>query len=84
VDFEGTHTKTFISSASKAIHTGLNASNIIGVVANGSTLDLYVNKRKIASQTDSTYSHGTIALFANLYFKHPTEVVYSNARVWKF
>ena len=84
VDFTSTNSKTLISGSSSAIHTGLNASNVIAVVANGSTLDLYVNMQKIASVTDSTSSRGVIGLIAYLSYNNPTEVVYSNARVWKF
>ncbi len=42
-------------NSSSAIHTGLNQSNLIGVVANGSTLDLYVNNQKIDSVSDSAH-----------------------------
>ncbi len=66
-----------------AIHTGLNASNVIAVVANGNTLDLYVNMQKIASVTDSTYNHGIIGLIADP-TNNPTELVYINAKGWKF
>ena len=68
-------------NSSSAIHTGLNQSNLIGVVANGSTLDLYVNNQKIDSVSDGTYSHGQIALAADA-SNDPTEVAFNNARVW--
>jgi hypothetical protein len=68
-----------------AIHTGLNQSNLIAVVAQGSTLDLYVNQQKFDSISDSTYSHGHIGLAAEGFSGDhpPTEVVFSNAKVWK-
>jgi len=83
VDNTGANAKALASNSSSAINIGLNASNVIAVVANGSTLDLYVNKQKIASVTDSSYSHGRIGLSAWA-VNNPTEVVYSNARAWTF
>lgn len=78
---DNTHSNTLTSNSSSAIHTGLNHSNVIAVVANGSTLDLYVNNQKIYSRSDSTYSHGQIGFIADA-SNNPTEVVYSNAKVW--
>ncbi len=74
--------KTLTSNSSSAIKTGLNQSNLIAVVANGSTLDLFVNGQKIDSVLDSTYSHGQIGVVADA-TNNQTEVVYSNAKVWK-
>ena len=66
------------------INTDLNQSNLIAVVANGGTLDLYVNRQRIDSISDSTYSHGQIGLVAQSQSgENPTEVVYSNAKVWQ-
>ena len=73
-------------ASSSAVHQGLGQTNVIAVVAKGSTITLYVNRQQIASVTDSTYSHGQIGLVAAAYSTggHPTEVVYSNAKVWTF
>jgi len=66
------------------INTDLNQSNLIAIVANGSTLDLYVNRQRIDSISDSTYSHGQIGLAAQSQSgENPTEVAYSNAKVWQ-
>ncbi len=66
-----------------AIHTGLNQQNTIAVVANAIGMDLYVNRKLIlnGSVKESTYSHGQIAVAADAE-PMPTEVVFSNARVW--
>ncbi len=69
------------SGSNTAINTGLNQSNIVAVVANGSTIDLYVNNQKIESVNDSTYSQGQIGVSA-VELNNPTEVVFSNAKVW--
>jgi serine/threonine protein kinase len=74
------YSNELIDNSSSAIHTGRYQSNLIAVVANGSTLDLYVNNEKIDSVSDSTYSQGEIGVVA--FNKSPTEVVFSNAKVW--
>jgi eukaryotic-like serine/threonine-protein kinase len=53
------------SSSSTAINTGLNQTNLIAVVANGSNIDLYVNNQHIDSISDSTYSQGEIGVAAS-------------------
>lgn len=73
--------KLIDNASSAVIHTGLNQSNLIAVVANGSTLDLYVNNQRIDSVSDSTSSQGEIGVEAS-YQTGPTEVVFSNAKVW--
>src|SRR6266704_1944750 len=69
------------SGSSAAIKTGLNQSNLVAVVASGSTIDLYVNNHKIDSVSDNSYGSGQIGVAAT-YLKSPTEVVFSNAKVW--
>lgn len=81
VDNTGTNAKTLISDLSLDITTGLNVSNLIAVVASGSTLELYVNNQKIASTSDGSYSQGEVGLVAGS-FSNPTQVAYKNAKVW--
>ncbi|HXZ06011.1 MAG TPA: zinc ribbon domain-containing protein [Ktedonobacteraceae bacterium] len=72
------------SQPNSAINAGFNKSNLVAVVAQGSILDLYVNQQKVDSISDPTFSHGKIGVVADGFpTNHPTEVVYSNARVWK-
>ncbi len=68
------------------INRGLGQTNLIAVVANGNTITAYVNNVKVASVTDSTYSHGRIWFVANPLAKsgHSTEIAFSNAKLWKF
>jgi len=70
------------SGSPTAIMRGLNQSNVLAVVALGNMLVLYVNKQRITSVSDSTYSHGQIALAADAFNNSPTEVAFSNARLW--
>jgi len=83
--YKNNNGSTLIPSHSNiAIHAGLNQSNLVAVVAQGNSLNLYMNQQKVDSISDSTYSRGHIAIVADGYpNKHPTEVVYRNARVWK-
>ena len=69
------------AGASPAIHTGLNQSNLIAVVVSGHSITAYVNNQKVLSGSDSTYSHGSIGVSASN-VSTPTEVVFSNAKVW--
>jgi len=64
-----------------AINTGLNQSNLVAVVAKGSTIELYMNNHHIDSVSNSSYSGGRIGVFASD-LNNPTEVVFSNAKVW--
>src|SRR6266566_4859953 len=70
------------SGTSLAIKTGLNHSNLIAVVASGSNIDLYVNHQHIAYFNDSIYSQGQLGVCAQD-TSHATEVIYSDALVWK-
>jgi hypothetical protein len=65
------------------IHQGLNQTNIVGVVAQGSNFSLYVNRQLVTTFTDSTYGSGQIGVDAwdN---GNTTDVTFANQRVWKF
>ena len=70
--------QTLRSGSSVAIIAGLNQSNLIAVVANGSNFSLYVNHQRIDSVNDGTYSQGKFGVSADGY----TTAVYTNARMW--
>src|SRR5579872_6227073 len=67
---------------STAIKTGLNQFNILTVIARENHIYLYINGQYVNDAVDTTYSIGRIGLFAwdN---GQPTEVVFSNAEVWR-
>ena len=71
------------NSTAAAIHTGLNQTNTLAAVANGSTLDLYVNLQHIATFHDSALISGQIGVFAEN-DGIPEEVLFRNAKVWTF
>ncbi len=65
---------------SSAINTG-NATNQLRAVCNGSSFDLYVNGKHLASAQDDTFSSGAIALTATSYESDGTEVHFDNLTV---
>jgi serine/threonine protein kinase len=80
----GQSCKSLVSKFSPSINRGLHKTNLLAVVANGTTIALYANHQQLASMTDSTYNLGQIGLIASPYDRtsDPTEVVYGDARVW--
>jgi transcriptional regulator with XRE-family HTH domain len=70
--------QTLQTAFSLAIVTGLNQSNVITTIANGSTFDLYINHHKVATMHDSSYSQGQFGVTASA----NTEVVYTHAKMW--
>lgn len=71
-----------LEGTNAAIKKGLNQPNGLAVVASGSSISLYVNYSLIDKVNDSTYSQGQIGVAAGDRFDQ-TEVVFSNAKVWK-
>lgn len=75
------HKLTRTGSMASAFHAGLSQTNTLAVVANGSSLDLYVNLKHLAAFHDLTLRSGQIGVFAEN-DGAPMEVMYSNAKVW--
>ena len=78
-EFVGSLNQSVISSA---IHTGLGQQNTIAVEVSGSRMIFYANKQQIDQEQDSNPKLGTIGLIADPHYHSPTDVVFSNARVW--
>ena len=83
VDNVGAHSKILSRSFCLHCNLGLSRTNVLAVVANGHRITLYVNSQQIASINDSSYDRGQIGVIAYPY-SDPTEVVYTNAKVWTF
>jgi hypothetical protein len=66
---------------SSAIHTQLNQANIIGIVAQGSTIDAYVNMQHVATFHDSKLVQGRVGVAAED-VNSTTMVDFNNAKVW--
>ena len=70
------------SGSSPAIKTGYNQFNLIAVVAQGNSFDLYVNLQHLAHASDTTFRLGQVGVIV-IDSGHPTEAVFRNAKVWK-
>jgi hypothetical protein len=66
---------------SSAIHTQLNQPNIIGIVAQGGTIDAYVNSQHVATFHDSKLVQGRVGVAAED-VNHSTTVSFSDLKVW--
>jgi serine/threonine protein kinase len=69
--------------SNSAIVKGTGQANLIAVVANGSTINLYANNTLVGSQNDTKFSTGEIGLYADNYSSASTDVQFNDARVWK-
>lgn len=76
------YTSLLTANSSAAIHTGLNQTNLVGVVAQGSKITIYVNHQSPGSAIDNTYTHGQLGLYSAVYTQ-PTTVSFNNIRVWR-
>jgi hypothetical protein len=64
-----------------ALQNDSQANITMGVVAQGSLLTFFLNGQQVDQLTDSTYTSGQIALLC-FAINNPTEIVFSNARLW--
>lgn len=82
------------AGTSPAIQQGLKVSNILAVVAVGTTFEIYVNHTRVVRGTDAAYFDGQIGMIAHtcrmIYpdarpnlCDAPTEVSFNDVRVWK-
>ena len=67
---------------SPAITTGLNAPNLIAVVARGSSIQIYVNMQLVTQASDSSVGHGNLGVVAQD-VNASTDVAFSNAQAWQ-
>lgn len=76
----------FISSLSSgqstAMKGGHNQTNLLAVLARGTSITIFVNQQYITSVTDSTYTQGAVGVMAQD-DSSPTNVSFTNARLWK-
>lgn len=78
----GGHRVKLFGSPSSALRQGYTQTNVLAVTANGNTLSLYINKQKVGSVIEDTFSQGSFALLAEDEL-HPTEVAFRDARIWQ-
>ncbi len=70
-----------VSPDNAAIKAGLNQTNLLSVVANGSKITLFVNNTPIAEVQDTAYARGYIGLVSET-SSSPADVAYQNITVW--
>jgi hypothetical protein len=77
---QSANARTLTSGTAPGFHTGLDQTNVIGVVARGNKIAVYVNGQLAGTATDSTYSGGQVGVAA--YNLSTTDVIFSHAKVW--
>ncbi|GCE28320.1 hypothetical protein KDA_38040 [Dictyobacter alpinus] len=81
--FSSSPLKTLLQHQSTAIKTGLHQTNLLTVIARGSTIALYINKQFVGSAQDTTSLSGTIGLFSQGNAANQVlEVTFKNLQVW--
>lgn len=73
---------TLMGGLSTAFKKGLSQTNSIAVVAQDSNFFLYINGQFVARASDTTFASGKIGVVASD-DTHPTDVAFSNAKVWQ-
>ncbi len=67
-----------------AANFGVDSTNAIKVVAKGSSFEFFVNGVKVASEADSTFSTGKMALFVGTpQFVPGAAVAFTGLRIWE-
>lgn len=76
---------TLLQGTSGAIARGYHQANTLVVVAQGSTISVYVNRQMLGSINDTNFSKGEMALVSSTYSNHSgsTEVAFSDLRIWQ-
>jgi hypothetical protein len=71
-----------IQGCSPAVNQGVNRSNLLTVVARGSTISLYINRQYVAQVSDSHSRSGAIGVFSDS--SNPSSgVAFTRAQVWQ-
>ena len=83
VDSTGTHDYVLRKGTSKFIKQGLNQVNLLSIVAQGSSIYLYINQQYITGASDGKYKLGQIGVFGGNETMAPSDVMFSHLQVWK-
>jgi len=76
-------TKPLISGTSPAIVKGANQQNTIAVLAQGTTIALYINKQYVDIISDTTYQQGQIGVYVDSDPSSAVDIAFSKLQVWK-
>ncbi|GHO56851.1 hypothetical protein KSB_53260 [Ktedonobacter robiniae] len=67
---------------SQELKPGLEQTNTVMIIAHKSAIDIYANGKFVDTLYDSTYAEGTLGLTASTK-SSPTEVSFSNLKIWR-
>jgi hypothetical protein len=81
-DQTGKTAQTLASDSSTLLKTGFNQDNTICVIVRGDTMNFYFNGQYVTTVKDGSLTNGQIGVTADD-GTNATEVVYTQARVWK-
>lgn len=73
---------TLLSGTAPSFKQNNGQTNLLTVIARGTSIYIYINKQYVGSVTDSTYSSGQIGVVVDAH-NGSTNVAFSNARVWR-
>src|SRR5712692_1123969 len=77
-----THSTPLAYGNSPTIIKDVGRTNLLTIVARGSSIYIYINKQYVGSVADGTYKSGQIGVLAEDH-TNPTDVIYSNLQVWR-
>ncbi len=83
VDGDTAHALVLLQGQAPFIQTGFNQANLLAVVVQNGSINLYVNQQMIGSYDDSSYTHGQIGVFAGN-AGNSTDIAFSKVKVWQF
>ena len=72
---------SLISGSSAVVHTGVNQSNLLTIIARGANLYVYINRQRILSITTANAAIGIFGLFA-VDFAQPTTALFKSIEIW--
>ncbi len=76
-------TKPLLSGTSPAIVKGMNQHNLIAILAQGSAIALYINKKYVDTTNDTTYQQGQIGVYTDSDPSSVVDAAFSKLQVWK-
>jgi transcriptional regulator with XRE-family HTH domain len=76
------HATQLDTGTAPSLHKGLNKTNRLSVVAQGSLLTLYINGQEVSSLQDAGYTHGQIGVLAGSLNQGPAQALFQDAQVW--
>src|SRR5258708_15238112 len=74
--------KILAASISTTINTGLKSTNVIGVLARGSEISIFINKQFITKVSDSSSTVGEIGVISGSSKNVPCDAAFNNAQLW--